>query len=141
MSEPEVSYTREEALNDCTGEIHPLAVRGLELFNQGEYFEAHEALELAWRDETGPVRDLYRGILQVGVAYYHIQRGNYTGARKMFQRAQRWLSPWPAECRGIQVETLRRDARLVEELVIALGPERLHQVDQSRFRTVTYSHA
>ena len=52
-------------ITDCQGPLHPQAVYGMELFNQGRYFEAHEALEAAWRDESGPVRDLYRGILQV----------------------------------------------------------------------------
>jgi len=38
--------------------------------------------EMAWRQETGPIRELYRGILQVSVAYYHLLHKNYAGARK-----------------------------------------------------------
>ncbi|HRQ33635.1 MAG TPA: DUF309 domain-containing protein, partial [Anaerolineales bacterium] len=57
--------------------LHPSAIEGLRLFNNGKYFEAHEALETAWLEERGKIRDLYRGILQVGVAYLHITRGNY----------------------------------------------------------------
>ena len=37
---------------------------GIRLFNAGQYWRAHEALEAAWREEPGAVRDLYRGILQ-----------------------------------------------------------------------------
>ena len=35
----------------CNAPIHPQAAEGLRLFNTGEYFEAHEALEVAWLEE------------------------------------------------------------------------------------------
>lgn len=122
----------------CRGRLHPHAVEGLRLFNAGEYFEAHEALELTWRGETGPIRDLYRGILQVGVAYYHILKGNYLGARKMFRRCHPWLAPFPATCRGINVEKLRQDARAVEAQLIRLGAERLAHLKPSLLQPVDF---
>ena len=82
--------------DDCSVPLHPAALRGLELFNAGEYFEAHEALEDAWRDETGPVRLLYQGILQVAVTYLHVQHDNYEGALKLSARAGAKLAAWPA---------------------------------------------
>ena len=50
----------------------PQLLEGVEQFNRGEYFEQHETLELLWRAETRSVRRLYQGILQVGVAFYHL---------------------------------------------------------------------
>jgi uncharacterized protein len=141
-SEHEVPYTSEEIETACRGPLHPEALHGLHLFNAGEYFEAHEALEIAWRDEQGPVRDLYRGILQVGVAYYHIQRGNYRGARKMFERCRQWLHPFPASCSGIDLDGLRRDFLAVEEKLIRLGPRRIEQMSTMQFKPITYrNHA
>ena len=72
----------------------------LRLFNAGEYFEAHEALEEAWNEEHSQVRDLYRGILQIAVVYLHITRLNYNGAVKVYARSQKWLRDWPGICRG-----------------------------------------
>src|SRR5262245_54792803 len=96
-----------ESSNDlCNALLHPQAAEGLRLFNAGEYFEAHEALEAAWNAEKGPVRDLYRGILQIAVVYLHITRRNYNGAVKVYARSQRWLKGWPDICRGINVEEL-----------------------------------
>ena len=89
--------------DSCNAPLHPQAAEGLRLFNKGEYFEAHEALEAAWNAEKGEVRDLYRGILQIAVVYLHITRGNYNGAVKVYARSQKWLRDWPAVCRGIQV--------------------------------------
>jgi predicted metal-dependent hydrolase len=53
--------------------------KGIDLFNRGEFFAAHEVLENAWRAEKGPIRSLYQGILQIVVGCYHIQRNNYLG--------------------------------------------------------------
>src|SRR5215510_2669304 len=106
-----------EFTQDCSAPLHPQPAEGLRLFNAGEYFEAHEALENAWNAEKGEIRNLYRGILQIAVIYLHITRGNYNGAVKVYGRSQKWLKDWPAVCRGIQVEELRRDAESVMQEV------------------------
>ena len=126
------------AMEDCSAPLHPQAAEGLRLFNAGEYFEAHEALEIAWNEEKGRVRDLYRGILQIAVTYLHITRGNYNGAVKVYGRSQRWMKDWPAVCRGIQVETLRRDAESVMRAVIRLGTERIGEFDRSLLKPVSW---
>ncbi|PKO05664.1 MAG: hypothetical protein CVU41_11400 [Chloroflexi bacterium HGW-Chloroflexi-3] len=97
--------------------LDPRAIKGIELFNQKKFFAAHEELELAWRDEHGAIRDLYRGILQVGVAYYHIQRRNFTGAQKMFVRAEKWLGPYSGNFLGINVGKLKKDATKISRLL------------------------
>jgi uncharacterized protein len=123
---------------DCQGELPDAAVRGLEHFNHGEYFEAHEFLEAAWRAETGPIRELYRGVLQVGVAYYHIQRGNYSGAVKLFARLRKWLEPFPDVCQGINLARLRQDVELVESELQRLGAQHIQHFNPSLFHPVEY---
>jgi predicted metal-dependent hydrolase len=123
----------------CNGSLHPQAIIGLELFNAREYFEAHEALETAWREETGPVRELYRGILQVAVAYLHIQRSNFLGARKMFRRCHPWLDPFQDDCRGINIGQLKRDYQAIESLLVRLGPKALHDFDQDQLKPIIYT--
>ena len=124
---------------DCQATLHPQAIEGLELFNSGHYFEAHEALESAWREETGPVRDLYRSILQVAVVYLHITHCNYPGAIKVYQRSQRWLNPWPETCRGVSVDRLRQDLEVVIQEVHRLGPDHLEAFDLSLLKPVLYA--
>ncbi len=124
--------------NDCDAPLHPQAEEGLRLFNAGEYFEAHEALELAWNEERGRVRDLYRGILQIAVVYLHITRRNYNGAVKVFGRSQKWMKEWPDVCRGIQVEALRSDAAVVMEEVLRLGENRLGEFDIALLKPVRW---
>ncbi len=126
------------ALSDCEGSLHPMAERGLELFNAREYWHAHEALEEAWRQETGQIRHLYRGILQVGVAYLHVQRKNYAGAMKLYRRSHRWLDPFHGSCRGIDVDRLRLDFETAIAEVRRLGPERLDEFNPTLLKPVIW---
>jgi len=125
--------------SDCTGTVHPAAIKGMQLFNQGEYWLAHEALEEAWKDESGAVRELYRAILQAGVVYLHITRDNYLGAVKTYTKVQKWIQPWPEVCRGIQIGQLRRELDIVIEEVKRLGPDRLAEFDRSLFKPVRWT--
>jgi len=124
--------------NLCDAPLHPQAAEGLRLFNAGEYFEAHEALEDAWNDDKGKVRELYRGILQIAVVYLHITRNNYQGALKVYARSQKWLTDWPEVCRGIEVGRLRRDAEAAINEVKRLGEERIAEFDRSLLKPVVW---
>ncbi len=101
------------------------AVAGLLAFNQGRYFEQHEYLELAWNQEPGPVRELYQGILQVGVAFHHMLQGNWRGAIKMFRRGLPKLRRFPDVCQGIQVGRLREAAEAIHRELTVGGPPAL----------------
>jgi len=115
-----------------------MALEGLRLFNAGAYWKAHEALEEAWLEEPSPARNLYRGILQVGVVYYHVERQNYVGALKVYARCQRWLAPFPDVCRGVDLRQLRRDLEVVIAQVRRLGPDRLQEFDRKLLKPVIY---
>ena len=123
----------------CNGALHPKAIQGLRLFNAGEFFEAHEELELAWREEAGEIRNLYRGILQVAVTYLHITRGNYNGAVKVYGRSLKWMQGWSDVCRGIHVRKLRDDAQQVMKAVERLGEDRINEFDVSLFKPIQWN--
>lgn len=125
--------------SDCEGELHPRARAGILLFNQGKYFEAHEELEAAWKEERGKARQLYQGILEAAVAYLHITRQNYNGAVKVYGRSMKWLKDWPAHCRGVDVAQLRDDMDKVIAEVERLGKERLDEFDPALFKSIKYS--
>lgn len=115
----------------CAEPLSELARTGIERFNRGEFYAAHDALEEAWMSDSGAGRDLYRGILQVGIAYYQIEQGNYRGAVKMLLRVRQWLDPLPAVCRGVDVAGLRADVERVYTALTALGPERVAAFDRA----------
>ena len=115
----------------CNEALPELALAGAQAFNRGEFYRQHDLFEAQWMATEGPVRDLYRAILQVGVAYYQLERGNFRGALKMLQRSVQWLHPLPDACQGIDVAALRRDSYAVRAELQRLGPQRLDEFDRS----------
>lgn len=116
----------------CARPLPPEAEEGIALFNAGQFFAAHEALEDAWRAETHPGRALYQGLLQATVVCLHLQRGNLRGAVKVYRRCLRHLAPLPARCQGVAVGRLREDlARLLQAAQIGRTPLPFPQVEYS----------
>lgn len=130
---------RDSLREACDEPLSELARRGIEQFNQGHYYPAHDALEAAWMEDAGPGRDLYRGILQVGIAYYQIEQGNYRGAVKMLLRVRQWLGPLPDTCRGVDVAALRADVDRVYAALVELGPKLLADFDRALFGTIQFT--
>lgn len=69
-----------------TSTLPPLFFKGIELFNQEQFYDCHEVLEVVWRDQVDPEKQLTQGIIQVAVALYHCRRDNYVGAEKLLLR-------------------------------------------------------
>jgi hypothetical protein len=84
----------------CDDPLPLLLLEAVAQFNRGDYFEQHETLELLWRAEARPVRRLYQGILQIGVAFHHLRRRNYHGVVYMLTRGAAYLKPFAPRCRG-----------------------------------------
>ena len=124
---------------ECAQPLPALAVEGARAFNSGEFYLQHDLFEAQWVETPGPVRDLYRAILQVGVGYYQIERGNYRGALKMLQRSVQWLHLLPDHCQGVDVEQLRRDSYAVRAELQRLGPERLSEFDRSLLKELRWN--
>jgi hypothetical protein len=120
----------------CREPLPPLVVQGIEHFNAGEFYRQHDLLEEQWMATDGPIRDLYRAILQVGVAYYQITRGNGRGAKKMLLRSVQWLSILPDVCQGVDVRGLREDSYRVRAELERLGEDNIAAFDQRLLKPV-----
>ena len=77
--------------------------RGLDLIRAGSFFEAHEALEDAWRAAPDGERDFFQGLVHVAVAWYQAERGNRVGCERQLEKARRRLSAFAPEHRGVDV--------------------------------------
>jgi uncharacterized protein len=114
----------------CDEAPPPRLLEGIAQFNRGEFFEQHETLELLWRDEPRPIRRLYQGILQIGVAFYHLQRRNYHGVVYMLTRGSMYLAPFAPACQTIDVQHLLDDAAAALRAIEHLGPNGLERFDR-----------
>jgi predicted metal-dependent hydrolase len=113
----------------CDEPPPPALIEGIAQFNRGDFFEQHETLELLWRAERREVRRLYQGILQIGVAFHHLRRGNHHGTVYMLSRGSQYLQPFTPRCQSVDVARLLADAAAALRAVERLGPGRLSEFD------------
>ncbi len=85
---------------------------GIDLFNRGEFFLAHEAWEEIWRSTTPEPRELFQGLVQVAAALHQILDLKRTiGPRNTLAKARSHLEPCaPAAC-GLDVAGLLESVR------------------------------
>lgn len=81
--------------------------RGVELFNQGRYWDAHEAWEAAWiPDRAGVDRGFYKGLIQVAAGCLHYTRKNRRGTVNKWRSGADLLRTYPASHNRIAVGAL-----------------------------------
>src|ERR1043166_6021237 len=62
-------------------------LKGIDLFNQGLYWEAHEAWEFVWHKKKGREWAFYQGMIHVAAALLKIDRVQFEGAHSQLSRA------------------------------------------------------
>jgi predicted metal-dependent hydrolase len=80
---------------------------GLELSRDGQFFEAHEAFETAWRACADPERDFFQGLVHIVVSAYQLGRGRPVAAERQRIKALNRLAAYEPWHRGLDVATLR----------------------------------
>ncbi len=91
---------------------------GIELFNAGSFFEAHEVLEEVWREAHGEEKKFLQAVIQAAVGLHHHSTGNIAGARSLLARASQKLADYPGAYCGIALEGLRV---LLEQWIASLA--------------------
>ncbi len=93
--------------------------RGIELFNEGRYFECHEVWEEAWKRSVGDEKLFVQGMIQAAVAILHAERGNFEGAASLYDKSRAKLDPLPAEYAGVALGELRAALREFFDAVLS----------------------
>jgi predicted metal-dependent hydrolase len=91
--------------------------RGLELMREGAYFEAHEALEDAWRAAEPAEKDFFQGLVHVTVAWYQAGRGNRVGCERQLAKAERRLASFLPAHRGVNLASIVAQVRTAAAVV------------------------
>ena len=81
--------------------------QGLKLARGGEFFEAHESFELAWRSCERHERDFFQGLVHVVVSAYQRGRGRPIAAERQRVKALTRLAAFEPVHRGLDVSLLR----------------------------------
>jgi predicted metal-dependent hydrolase len=68
-----------------------------DLFNRGEFYEAHDVLEQLWlADRHGPNGAFYKGLIQLAGAFVHLQKKRLRPAAALFKLAAANFAKYPA---------------------------------------------
>jgi predicted metal-dependent hydrolase len=80
---------------------------GIELFNRGEYFEAHEAWEEIWRSTAPEPKTLFQGLIQCAAGLHQIRDlHREAGPRKTLAKARRNLESYAPAAWGLDIAGL-----------------------------------
>jgi hypothetical protein len=123
----------------CAEPLPAGVLAGIALFNEGQYYEAHEEIEHEWHAERRSIRLLYQGILQIGVGLHHARSGNHRGAVLLLTDGIDKVGRFLPECQGVQTAALAIGAQRCLDQVIALGPERLADFDWGQVPVIEVS--
>ena len=96
--------------------------KGIELFDAGEYEEAHERFERLWLSTQGSDSDFYKGLVQAAIALHHFRRGNLEGAAKLHAGHRALLAAYSPRHLGIDVADFLRQMHAALGPVVRRGP-------------------
>ncbi len=80
---------------------------GVELFNEGKFWHAHEAWENIWKRHDEDERLFFQGIIQLAAAYHQLLvNKNYVGLVNNFDKAYAKLEVFQPKYLGVNVQPL-----------------------------------
>ena len=87
-------------------------LKGLELFNRGEYYDCHEEIEAIWLKDASEYRNLYKGVIQAASAIYQFKRDIRGGALRLYRASRNYLLPFKPETVGLDITRLLDDMEI-----------------------------
>ena len=104
----------------------------LNLFNNHEWYEAHDAFEEIWNTVDGDERQVIQGILQVSVSQFHLSKGNLNGATILLGEGLGRIKTRTKLNLGIDLESF---CRCLEDLLRKLQHREILNEDDKPFLT------
>ena len=104
--------------------------RGIQEFNQQEFYACHDTLEAIWIEAPEVDKRFYQGILQVAVGCYHLSNDNLRGAIILLGEAVRRLCDYQPDYEGVDVELLLMLANNLLQTLQQLQPEQTQEFFQ-----------
>ena len=123
-----MSETEREQFAGMSGE--ELLRLGIDLYNSGSFFEAHEAWEEVWLDAENSEREFYQGLIQITAAFVHVIRNEYPGSVRLLDAGISKLARYGVRKEGIELASFVAGARRARESLLGLGEKRLAEFDR-----------
>jgi predicted metal-dependent hydrolase len=99
--------------------------KGALLFNHQLFFEVHEVLEAQWMQEYGDEKRFLQGLIQIAVAFHHLQNRNLRGAVSLLQDGLDKLAPYQPVYLGIALQEFVHQLEARRAELLCGGAEQL----------------
>ncbi len=80
--------------------------KGIEYFNSGYFFEAHDTFEEIWMDERGEGVHFYQGLVQLATGFYHLKMDNLKGAESQLNKGITKLKKYKPQYQNLELTEL-----------------------------------
>ena len=81
--------------------------KGLQAFNEKNFYDAHEYWEEIWTEYRLPDAKFVQGLIQLSVGFYHLTNQNLNGARGLFKKCQNKFKNHDGFQRGLSVDAIK----------------------------------
>lgn len=88
---------------------------GIKLFNNADFFSAHDFFEDRWVECNREERLFFQGLVHVSVGCYHLISGNYKGSLSQFTKGKNKLSGYLPSYHNINLQILVNDIEFITQ--------------------------
>lgn len=112
-------------------------LQGIEYFNHGAYFEAHEIWEEIWMESTKTQKIFYQALIQLAVALHHLESQNLKGALSLYPKTMEKLSQLPDLFTGLNIRELEKNIDNCFQNYITFKPGDNYQIQYDNIPKIT----
>lgn len=90
---------------------------GIKLFNNADYFSAHDFFEEEWRSCNSSDKLFFQGLTQISVGSFHFASGNFSGSLSQYKKALDKLEKYLPSYKNVDIQNIVLEFNaVVEEL-------------------------
>ncbi|HXG21632.1 MAG TPA: DUF309 domain-containing protein [Methylomirabilota bacterium] len=97
--------------------------KGALLFHHQLFFEVHEVLEAQWKQEQGEEKRFFQGLIQLAVAFHHLQNRNLHGAVSLLQDGIGKITPYQPVYLEIELQEFISQLEAIRAALLRCGDE------------------
>lgn len=108
-------------------------LKGVNLFNKGKHWEAHEVFEDVWRLHEGDVKMLAQGFVQLAAAFSYVEKKRYESILYLFDKCVEKLSAASHLLPQVDIPQLIAAVTNAKEEIKRLGENGLEKFNPSLY--------
>lgn len=124
---------KDPVMSDQLPDYDPRYLSGILLFNEGDFFEAHEVWEALWMETFDSDKQFYQGLIQAAVGLCHFCNGNVRGAVKLYHSSRDYMKKYPSPHLGLNNDKFWQDMQECFAVLLASEePDRSMVIEEER---------